>query len=100
MENFELYNPVRIIFGPGEVSRTGEEAAKLGKKAMVVSYKEHDFFIDLLKSVESMLTTAGLGVVPFYEVSANPLMAQVDAAVRQCKDEGDRQTGARILELP
>ena len=87
MENFELYNPVKIIFGPGEVSKTGEEAAKMGTKAMVVSYKEHDFFIDLLKRVESMLTTAGLGVVPFYEVTANPLMGQVDAAVRQCKDE-------------
>jgi len=87
MENFELYNPVKIIFGPDEVSRTGEEAAKLGKKAMVVSYLEHDFFSDLLKRIESMLTAAGLGVVPFYEVTANPLMSQVDAAVRQCKAE-------------
>ncbi len=87
MENFELYNPVKIIFGPGEVSRTGEEAAKLGKKAMVVSYQEHEFFSDLLKSIESMLTSAGLGVVPYYEVTANPLMGQVEAAVRQCKAE-------------
>jgi alcohol dehydrogenase YqhD (iron-dependent ADH family) len=96
MENFELYNPVKIIFGPGEVSKTGEEAAKLGKKAMVVSYREHDFFADLLKSVETMLTSAGLGtmltsaglgVVPYYEVTANPLMGQVDAAVRLCKAE-------------
>jgi alcohol dehydrogenase YqhD (iron-dependent ADH family) len=87
MENFELYNPVKIIFGPGEVSKTGEEAAKLGKKAMVVSYREHDFFADLLKSVETMLTSAGLGVVPYYEVTANPLMGQVDAAVSLCKAE-------------
>jgi alcohol dehydrogenase YqhD (iron-dependent ADH family) len=87
MENFELYNPVKIIFGPGEVSRTGEEAAKLGKKTMVVSYREHDFFADLLKSIETMLTSAGLGVVPYYEVTANPLMGQVDAAVRLCKAE-------------
>lgn len=87
MENFEFYNPVRIIFGPGEVSRTGEEAAKLGKRAMVVSYKEHHFFTDLLRSVESMLTSAGLSVVPYYEVTANPLMGQVDAAVRLCKAE-------------
>lgn len=87
MENFEFYNPVRIIFGPGEVSRTGEEAAKLGKRAMVVSYKEHHFFTDLLRSVESLLTSAGLAVVPYYEVTANPLMGQVDAAVRLGKAE-------------
>ena len=87
MENFELFNPVKIIFGPGEVSRTGEEAAKLGKKAMVVSYREHDFFADLLKNVETMLSLAGLEVVLFYEVTANPLMGQVEAAVSQCKAE-------------
>ena len=64
MENFELFNPVKIIFGPGEVSRTGEEAAKLGKKAMVVSYREHDFFTDLLKSIESMLSRPVLALSP------------------------------------
>ena len=37
MENFEFYNPGRIIFGSGEVSKTGFEASKIGSKALLVS---------------------------------------------------------------
>ena len=40
MKNFEYYNPVRVIFGAGEVCRCGEEAKKLGNKLCLVSYKE------------------------------------------------------------
>ena len=40
MKNFEYYNPVRVIFGAGEVCRCGEEAKKLGTKVCLVSYKE------------------------------------------------------------
>ena len=40
MDRFEFYNPVRVIFGPGEVSRGATEAAKLGKRALLVSYQD------------------------------------------------------------
>ncbi len=30
MENFEFFNPVRIVFGEGEIRRIGEEAAQYG----------------------------------------------------------------------
>ena len=33
MLNFELYNPVRIIFGIGESDRIGVYAKRYGKKA-------------------------------------------------------------------
>ena len=36
MQNFEFYNPVRIVFGPGEMNRLGELASKHGKKALLV----------------------------------------------------------------
>jgi len=88
MENFEFYNPVRILFGPGEVSKTGEEATKLGSKVLLVSYKEHDFFKDLLKRIQSMLESKGVKVITFYEVTANPRMGQVSTGVHICKREG------------
>lgn len=87
MEKFEFYNPVRIIFGEGEVSRTGKEAAKLGKKALLVSYKEHDFFRELLSNVQTMLEAEGVKAVPFFKVTANPLMSQVRAGIDVCKTE-------------
>ena len=43
MNNFEFFNPVKVIFGAGEVARVGSEAAKLGKKALLVSYSDVSF---------------------------------------------------------
>jgi alcohol dehydrogenase YqhD (iron-dependent ADH family) len=87
MENFEFFNPVRIIFGPGEISKTGVESAKLGSKALLVSYKEHDFFDDLLIKIRSMLEAEHLKVIPFFEVTANPRMSQASEGVKVCKEE-------------
>jgi alcohol dehydrogenase YqhD (iron-dependent ADH family) len=39
MEKFEFYNPVRVVFGPGELKRVGPEAKAIGQTALLVSYK-------------------------------------------------------------
>jgi len=72
MFTFEFYNPVRVIFGAGKVASTGSEAAKLGSKALLVSYKDHDFCADLLGKVEALMRDEGLDVVTFFEVEDNP----------------------------
>ena len=72
MKNFEYYNPVRVIFGAGEVSRCGEEAKKLGTKVCLVSYKELSFLKPLLERIEELLMKEGLSVYPFYEIEENP----------------------------
>jgi len=87
MDNFVYANPVKVVFGPGEVSKTGQEAAALGKRALIVSYAEHDFYGDLLSRIETMLQDNGVAAVPFYEVTANPTMAQVNAGIERCKAE-------------
>ena len=51
MQNFNLYNPVNVIFGPGESRKIGQYAKDFGKKALVVSYEEHSFFDALLRDV-------------------------------------------------
>ena len=86
MNNFEFYNPVKVIFGAGEIEKTGEQAAKIGKKALVVSYKEHDFFVDLLNKVYSLLQDNGVKPVAFNEITANPLLSQVEAGVAKAKE--------------
>jgi len=85
MENFEFYNPVHIIFGEGQVARVGSEASRLGKKALLVTYKEHAFFDSLLETVRTILENAGVEVVPFYGITANPKMAEVTEGVTVCK---------------
>ena len=38
MNGFTYHNPVKVMFGLGMLKQAGEEAAKLGKRALVVSY--------------------------------------------------------------
>ena len=88
MENFIFYNPVKIVFGAGESKQTGLEAAKLGKNALVVSYKQHEFFEELLKDITSQLEEIGVKANVFYEVTANPTIDQVRQGVTVAKSEG------------
>lgn len=87
MQNFDLYNPVDIIFGNGEVSKIGTCAAKFGKKAMIVTYGEHDFFNALLAKVENSLKDSGVEFVQYYKVQANPLLKHIREAIDICRKE-------------
>ena len=87
MQNFELYNPVRVVFGPGESKKIAQHVRSLGKKAMIVSYAEHGFFKDLLCETETALEQVGIEVVKFYHVQANPLLSHIRQAIEVCKSE-------------
>ena len=87
MQNFSLYNPVRILFGAGEFQNIGSAAKEYGKKAMLVSYTSHGVFVDMLKNAERSLAQNGVEVVPFYRIQANPVISHIREAVEICKRE-------------
>lgn len=87
MQNFELYNPVRVVFGPGKFKDLAAIVKGFWKKALIVSYESHDFFASLLPDTESALTAEGIGVLRFYHVQANPLLSHIQAAVELCRAE-------------
>jgi alcohol dehydrogenase YqhD (iron-dependent ADH family) len=88
MEKFSLYNPVKLVFGAGELKQTGIEAKALGKKALVVSYKDHTFMQKTLHTVVTLCRENGVATVPFYEAVANPTMTEIEAGVALAKKEG------------
>ena len=87
MKNFELYNPVRVIFGNGESEDLGRHVAGLGKKALVVSYGSATLNA-LRDCVEASLASRGIEVVPFYCITANPLLSHIREAVDICRTQG------------
>ncbi|MBP3388852.1 MAG: iron-containing alcohol dehydrogenase [Clostridia bacterium] len=87
MKNFELYNPVRILFGNGEVEKIGVCAAQYGKKALLVSYGDHAFLRELIHRVEANLAAQGVTVVEFFKVQANPLLSHIREAIALCRRE-------------
>lgn len=85
MNNFEYYNPVRILFGAGELKRIGEEAKALGNNVCLVSYKDLSFLEPLMKRIEGLLKDAGLNVFTFYEAEPNPEITTITSGAEFCK---------------
>lgn len=72
MYQFEFNNPVKLVFGRGNVSKIGKITAEYGKKALVVSYDSKNFS-SLLERVYAHLKEEGLEYVAFNKVQQNPL---------------------------
>ncbi len=88
MNNFDYYNPVRVIFGAGEINRIGAEAKALGSKVCIVSYKELGFLSPLINKIETLLVKEGVEVVSYFEIEANPEISVVEKGSLFCKSEG------------
>jgi alcohol dehydrogenase len=71
MQNFGSFLPTRIIFGNGSFAALGVEAARLGKRALVVTYPSPTLD-NLLQQTVDRLAENGVSSVIFAEVEANP----------------------------
>ncbi len=88
MESFVFRNPVKIIFGVGEVQKTGEEAAKIGKKALLVTGQSHVKKSGLLDKAIGLLEKAGVEHVHFEGIEPNPRAATIDKAGEFARENG------------
>jgi alcohol dehydrogenase len=82
MKNFAFSVPTNVFFGAGEVSRTGELAATLGKRAMLLAAKDTMRRFGILDTVERLLTEAGIEVITRDDVSPNPRDIDIDDQTR------------------
>ncbi|MFA6434816.1 MAG: iron-containing alcohol dehydrogenase [Elusimicrobiales bacterium] len=85
MRNFNFYNPTRIIFGKGTISRLGAEASKAGKKALLIygggSIKKNGVY----QAVTASLAAAGISVVEHSGVKPNPVLRHTREAVEKAR---------------
>ena len=88
MFDFISYNPVRAIFGIGKVNLAGEKAAELGRKALLVSYREPGALRPLLGRIKGLLEKAGLAVVEFYAFEENPTIVTAAEGVALARQAG------------
>ncbi|MBW2059080.1 MAG: iron-containing alcohol dehydrogenase [Deltaproteobacteria bacterium] len=87
MKGFEFWLPTRIVFGVGEVSRIGELAVSLGKRALIVSDK-HLKELGLVERVEGRLREKGVEAIEFSEVTPNPLSTMINDTASAMAGEG------------
>ncbi len=85
MSEFRL--PGVIHFGWGAVERVGEEAARLGGRAMLVTGRSAAKKSGLEERVRKLLSAAGVGTVLFDQVESDPSSATVDRGARLARQE-------------
>ena len=85
---FSFYNPVRLYFGAGEFARAGREAKKLGRKALLVSYRHPTRIQWIVQKVEEMLSAENVEFVDFYQILPNPELGQIEQAADLCRSSG------------
>ena len=75
-----------IIFGAGSVSKVGEEAAILGRKALIVTYPDIRR-VGLLDRILSSVKERGIDAVIFEKVECNPRSTTVDEGAEVARKE-------------
>ncbi len=88
MENFIAYNPVRLHFGRGVVNNLGIAATSLGKKALLVYGKGSVRKNGSYQDTKGQLKAHNIGIVEFSGIKPNPVVNDVNDAVRLGQNEG------------
>ncbi|MFH1073474.1 MAG: iron-containing alcohol dehydrogenase [Candidatus Firestonebacteria bacterium] len=88
MLKFEMYWPVKFIFGPGEFKRTGAEAGLLGKKAFIVTGKNAVKKLGYLDNLTGQLKSSGIQFEIFDKAETNPRSSTIDEGGRRAKSLG------------
>jgi alcohol dehydrogenase YqhD (iron-dependent ADH family) len=86
--DFEFYNPTRLIFGSGILSRLGELASKHGKKALIVTGGGSVKHSGIFDKAVSSLNAAGVAFAQCDGIEPNPRITSVRRGAQIAKDEG------------
>lgn len=86
---FRYHLPTRIEFGIGVLDRIGEEARRLGRRALIVISQGGSMRrTGILERVEELLRKAGVESIVFDKVQPNPIAPTVDEGAKLARAEG------------
>ena len=87
MQSFNFNFPTRIVFGNGKLTTLGEEIARLGKRALLVTYPGESLKSAVDQAIE-LLRQNGVETVLFTDLEANPTHSQVNHGGQAARDAG------------
>ncbi len=85
--NFEYFIPSRILFGQGQLSQVGNQASRLGKKALLVTGRTSMSKAGITDQVRNYLKERKVGVVLFDKVEPNPSAETANKGAQLAKKE-------------
>jgi alcohol dehydrogenase YqhD (iron-dependent ADH family) len=80
MENFTMYNPVKVHFGAGVLDHLGATVLAVGRKVLFLSGKGSIRRNGLYEKVMTELENAGCEVFEYQGIKSNPVIEDVDKA--------------------
>lgn len=86
--HFNYNLPVNLIFGNGRIKELGKEAAKYGKKALIVTGRHSTKKSGLLDKSIAILKDAGVESVVFDKVEQNPQTTTANEGAALAKSSG------------
>lgn len=87
MLNFTLHTPTKIIFGQGEVNRTGSIVKEYASKALLVTGRSSTKKSGALDKVAKSLREAGVEYVLYDQIEPNPRAETVDRGGQLAREE-------------
>lgn len=84
---FEFSSPTRLIFGQGTLSRLGQEAASLGRRALLVTGTRALAAAGHLDRARALLTASGVESIVYGGVPPNPTVETVDQGAAVARQE-------------
>ncbi len=87
MPVIEFNLPTKVIFGEGAFTRLGDEAATLGKRALIVSGQKTMRKLGFLDKAADLLERAGVQVFLFDKIEPNPRASTVDEGAAVARRE-------------
>ena len=87
MKDFVFENPTKIVFGRSKIEQIGREVRRFGKKALFVYGRESIKKNGIYDRVILSLQKAGVAVVEFPGVKANPVLSHVLTGIELARRE-------------
>ena len=86
MENFQYYNPVKVLFGNEVLEKMCAELIPYGKKALLVIGKNSVKQSGLYARIVSLMNICGISHFTYEGIKANPLYQDADDAIALAKE--------------
>lgn len=89
MENFEFYNPVRVIFGTGTYKEIGTHLKKNSAHNVLLVHTDSSYLVKngTLDTVKTSIKKAGLTLSELSGIVANPHFDKVEEGISLAKDK-------------
>lgn len=85
MKSFTFFNPVRVIFGPGEMQQLGKQTAQFGKTCLLVKSQGPLEELGVYSRAKQFLSDAGMKVSELEGVEANPKLGSIYEGIELCR---------------